>query len=151
MIHATGLKLKMVTLSQEPGEHCVGDAAGDHRKDAEFEEDAETQAGDDRLNAEEVAPPVWPLVWIAPPEASIESQREDNGHDGHADHDGDQRQSNDLRSGPVLGALGKVSTDRWDVTAGFETDDDLSASVAFFQIPDRLGDVIQSIPPVDHR
>src|SRR5262249_56127344 len=73
-----------VTLGEEPGEHCVGDAAGDHRKDAEFEEDAETQAGDDRLNAEEVAPPVRPLVWIAPPAATIDSHPDDNAHNAPA-------------------------------------------------------------------
>lgn len=55
MIHATGLKLKivsviqspMVTLGEEPCEDCVNDAADDHGSEAGLKDGGETTAGDD--------------------------------------------------------------------------------------------------------
>lgn len=49
---------------------------------------------------------------MAPLEAMIEKECDDNWHDCHANHDGDERKSNEIGTDPVHRIWGAIGTNR---------------------------------------
>jgi hypothetical protein len=94
-------------LCEKPREHCINGTATNHSDGAGLKLDAKTNAADERLDTEIIAPPVRHLPWIAPLEAPIKGERDEN---WHANNDGDERKNNEIGSDGIHQACGEMGT-----------------------------------------